>query len=379
MKLIYSSLIIFFSTGINAQFDSLIWDSIERTYLVHLPSGFNGSENLPLVIAMHGGFGSADNLQNQSQLGEKADEEHFIVVYPEGVQGGVFDIRTWNAGWCCGHASTTDVDDVGFINALLDKLIDDFPIDTDRIYATGMSNGGFMSYRLACELSHRIAAIAPVAASMSMVNCSPDRMVPVLDFHSYLDFNVPIEGGFGIGPSTHYSSPLDSVMNVWSDLNACQNENDTIISNNQFTHIAWTNCACNYQVEQYITEDGGHSWPGGQPTPLGDPGSNYINANDVMWEFFERYSLDCSPNAIDEVGLLSDVILFPNPANNTLFIRTEQNVSDLLVSIYDLMGNEMHSSKGHNEIDVSQLSNGTYILRIEMGEVVWNRKFLKVE
>ena len=151
MKLIYSILIIFFSTGINAQFDSLIWDSIERTYLVHLPSGFNGSENLPLVIAMHGGFGSADNLQNQSQLGEKADEEHFIVVYPEGVQGGVFDIRTWNAGWCCGHASTTDVDDVGFINALLDKLIDDFPIDTDRIYATGMSNGGFMSYRLACE------------------------------------------------------------------------------------------------------------------------------------------------------------------------------------------------------------------------------------
>jgi len=175
MKQLTSLLLLLITSQLSAQFDGFPWDGIDRTYLVHLPTAYDEAGNFPLVIAMHGGFGNAHNLQNQSQLSVTADDENFIVVYPEGVQGGVFDIRTWNAGRCCGFASTSDVDDVGFINALIDTLLANYSIDMNRVYATGMSNGGFMSYRLACEISDRIAAIAPVAASMSADVCDPIR------------------------------------------------------------------------------------------------------------------------------------------------------------------------------------------------------------
>ena len=165
-----------------AQYLGFSYDGYERTYLLHLPTGYDGIEPLPLIIAMHGGLGSADNLQSQSGLSNKADSENFIVVYPEGVKGGVLNVRTWNAGWCCGNSSSSNVDDVGFIDSLLDTLVDRYAIDTNRIYATGMSNGGFMSYRLACELSDRIAAIAPVSASMSVTGYIPSRPVPIIHF-----------------------------------------------------------------------------------------------------------------------------------------------------------------------------------------------------
>jgi len=181
----------FSSLQLKSQFQSLTWDRTDRTYLVHLPAGYDGTVELPLVIAMHGGTGNAVNIENQSQLSVKANQENFIVVYPEGVSRPVTNIRTWNAGWCCGFASSSEADDVGFINALLDTLIKNYSVDNNRIYATGMSNGGFMSYRLACELSYRIAAIAPVAATMSMTSCNPDRPVPVMDIHSFLDEAVP--------------------------------------------------------------------------------------------------------------------------------------------------------------------------------------------
>jgi len=156
----------------NARYDSIPFGGYDRTYLVHLPTGYTGTTDLPLIIAMHGGFGNAYNLQNQSQLSIKADAENFIVVYPEGLVGGALNISSWNAGWCCGWTSNNNIDDVGFINALLDTLIAHYSVDTNRIYATGISNGGFMAYRLACELSDRIVAIAPVAASMSMTTCA---------------------------------------------------------------------------------------------------------------------------------------------------------------------------------------------------------------
>ncbi len=212
--LCFSLLIILTTAGqVFSQYDSIFFDGRYRTYLLHLPSGYNGNDPLAMIIAMHGGFGSAANLQNQSQLSVKADASNFIVVYPEGVKSPL-KIRTWNAGWCCGWASRTNVNDVGFISALIDTLIEKYAVDAKRVYATGMSNGGFMAYRLACELPDKIAATAPVAASMSMTDCTPSRPVPVIHFHSYLDKNAPYPGGIGEGPSDHYNPPQDSVMNA---------------------------------------------------------------------------------------------------------------------------------------------------------------------
>ncbi len=365
-------------TYASAQYDSLAWDNLNRSYLLHLPETYNPSEEIPLVIAMHGGFGNAFNLQNQSQLSVKADEENFIVVYPEGLEGGVFNIRTWNAGWCCGHASATDVDDLGFVNTLLDTLIENYAVDTQRIYATGMSNGGFMSYRLACELSDRIAAIAPVAASMSMVNCSPSNPVPVLDFHSYLDTNVPYLGGLGTGPSTHYSPPLDSVLNVWSEINACEISNDTLAHNDQYTHIQWSTCSCNFLVEQIITTDGGHSWPGGQATPLGDPTSEFVHANDVMWSFFENFTLDCPPTSSTQQPTSTRVSFYPNPTTNTIYIETTNSNVSMQLTVFDTFGKLVMNKQTSTELDVSHLKQGTYILRIDLEDESFLEKFVKL-
>lgn len=363
-----------------AQYDSIPFGGYDRTFLVHLPTGYTGTTDLPLIIAMHGGFGNAYNMQNQSQLSVKADAENFIVVYPEGLEGGGLGISSWNAGWCCGWASNNNIDDVGFINALLDTLIVQYSIDTSRIYATGMSNGGFMAYRLACELSDRIAAIAPVAASMSMTTCTPQRPVPIISFHSYLDTNVPYDGGVGSGTSGHYNSPQDSILNAWSAMNACSTTNDTVINNSQFLHRKWSNCDCETEIEQYVTQDGGHSWPGGNQTVFGDPVSNFINANDLMWPFFQQYSLDCDPlSVIDSHIENSKVVIYPNPTSGHINIQTDVDYQEIEVTVFNLLSEKILSLKNQNVIDLKSIPSGTYFLIIETDDFKETHKIIKLK
>ena len=349
-----------------SQYDSIVFDGRNRTFLLHLPSGYTGNDPLPMIIAMHGGFGSASNLQNQSQLSVTADKENFIVVYPEGVKSPL-GIRTWNAGGCCGYASLTDIDDVGFISALIDSLADRYAIDTQRVYATGMSNGGFMSYRLACELPDKIAAIAPVAASMSMVTCNPSRPVPVIHFHSYLDMNVPYQGGIGDGPSDHYNPPQDSVLSAWSEIDNCGIEKDTVVNNDEYTHTQWRNCDCSYEIHHYITRDGGHSWPGGQQTITGDPVSAYINANDLMWAFFQQYSLDCKlVTALDVSHEKRSIFtVYPNPTNGRVYIHAPK---DTPVTVIDFSGKIIIKNSYKRVIDLAGKPSGLYFFLIKTEE-----------
>ncbi len=363
-----------------AQYDSIPHGGYERTYLLHLPTGYSEADSMPLIIAMHGGFGNAFNLENQSQLSVKADAENFMVVYPEGVEGGFFNISSWNAGWCCGYSSSSNIGDVGFINTLLDTLISKYSIDTNRIYATGMSNGGFMSYRLACELSARIAAIAPVAASMSMTTCTPVRPVPVIEFHSYLDENVPYLGGIGSGPSDHYNPPQDSVLNVWANLNSCSVINDTVLDNAQYTFIIWRDCDCNSEIQQYITQDGGHSWPGGMQTATGDPVSNYINATDLMWTFFKQYSLDCTTSSIEETYYSGiDFELFPNPSTGIVKLRISGSVADFTATVYNHQGRLILSSENSEVFNLTDQPAGVYIIIIRTENQVLTQKIIKTK
>jgi len=363
-----------------AQYDSIPFGGYDRTFLVHLPTGYTGTTDLPLIIAMHGGFGNAYNMEDQSQLSVKADAEDFIVVYPEGIKGGTLNISSWNAGWCCGYASNNNIDDVSFINALLDTLIDQYSIDTNRIYATGISNGGFMAYRLACELSNRIAAIAPVAASMSMTSCTPQRPIPIISFHSYLDTNVPINGGVGSGASGHYNPPQDSVLNAWADMNSCSVLNDTIIDNSQYTEINWNICDCNVEIQQFITQDGGHSWPGGNPTQLGDPVSVHINANDLMWDFFQQYTLDCDPTSSNNHCRQENKIqIFPNPTNKIIYIQTSTHRDKIKVSVFNNQGQEILRVIDQTEIDLGNLPYGILLIKIEIDNKTQTEKILKTE
>jgi polyhydroxybutyrate depolymerase len=369
------------SVSLQAQYDSIVHDNYDRTFLLHLPTGYTGTTHLPLIVALHGGFGNAYNIESQSQLSIKADLENFIVVYPEGIAGGILGITSWNAGWCCGYSSNNNIDDVGFINKLLDTLIDQYLIDTNRIYVTGMSNGGFLSYRLACELSHRIAAIAPVAASMSIVNCNPQRPVPIISFHSYLDTQVPYIGGIGDGPSSHYNSPQDSILNIWSDKNYCLSSNDTIINNPEYTNVKWTNCDCETEIHQYITQDGGHSWPGGIQTAIGDPVSNFINASDLMWNFFQQHTLDCEIVSVEKQNIQErpTIQIFPNPTNSKINIQSSVNWSSIKVSIFNTQGQEILCVMGQTEIDISNLTDGLLFIKIEMDNIIRTDKLLKTD
>jgi polyhydroxybutyrate depolymerase len=176
-------------------------DGRSRAYFVHLPPGYTGKQPLPLVLVLHGATESPEGVEELSGMSLKADKENFIAVYPRGT-GRLSNVPTWNSGNCCGYALMNHVDDVGFLRALIEKLGHDYVVDPKRIYVTGISNGGMMTYRAACELSDKIAAIAPVEGEQN-VDCRPGSPVSVIVFHGTADHLVPFDGGttpFQIGP-----------------------------------------------------------------------------------------------------------------------------------------------------------------------------------
>lgn len=364
-----------FPTSIFAQYDTIQHDNLDRSFLIHLPDGYTGTDSLPMIIAMHGGIGSAANLQNQSLLSEKADEENFIVVYPQGVKNNL-GIRTWNGGYCCGYAVNQNIDDVGFLSKMIDTLLEAYAIDEKRIYATGISNGGYMAYRLACELSDKIAAIAPVASSMGLDNCSPGREVPIIHFHSFADSNIPYQGGYGDGPSNHYNPPLDSVLNAWSTHNDCSMNNDTISTSDMVTFIKWSNCVCQTEIHYYISEDGGHSWPGGTATIIGDTVSVYLNANDLMWDFFQNHSLDCNTIGLEEYFPKEELILSPNPNSGKFNIEIPQGLDNFTIQVFNSEGILVFTDRNNSLINLSKLSQGMYFLFLESEGKSWKQRII---
>jgi polyhydroxybutyrate depolymerase len=269
-------------------------DGRARTYLLNLPPRYydRDSSVFSLVIGLHGTGGKASQFELDYGLTEKAKDEGFIVVYPEGVQSnGVLGVRTWNAGKCCDYANDNNVNDVLFIRELIDKLVAAYRINSKRVYVTGMSNGGMMAYRLACEMPDKIAAIAAVSSTMIVAEpCHVSRPVPVLHMHAMLDTKVPYAGGVGIGG--YYFPPVDSVLNAWSSENACAVAGEVVVDNADYRFTRWSACDGGVTIECYLTRDGGHAWPGGsRSSAWADTPSVAINANDLLWEFFERYEL----------------------------------------------------------------------------------------
>ena len=277
--------------------DSLVHDGKERTYHVHLPpSYYNTSDNLSLVIGLHGGEGSGAQFEKQTNLDDKADAEGFIIVYPDGLPNpNAPTIRTWNAGKCCGqNASTLNIDDVGFISDLIDKLKAKYRIDAKKVYATGHSNGAMLCYRLASELSAKLAAVAPNAGNFQMkTSYAPVRNVPVIHINSKLDQNVKYLGGMTVGPGGQYDPPVDSCLNVVASRASCTNAKQVVQTFTLYTIYEWSGCTPDsFEVLLYLTEDGGHSWPGGNKGNVSaDPPSNAFNNNDIIWDFFKKYSL----------------------------------------------------------------------------------------
>jgi polyhydroxybutyrate depolymerase len=271
--------------------ESITVDGIARRYTLVLPTQPPPSGAYPLIIAMHGGGGSAAQFEASSLLTPKADVTGYALVYPDG-SAGALGLQTWNGGECCGYAADANIDDVEFVREMVKAVSARHPIDPRRIYATGHSNGAIMAYRLACEAPDLIAAIAPNAGPLMTTACAPTRPVPVLHMHSKLDANVPYQGGFGIGISGVAYPSLEATMQTWVRLNACDATPITQVDPGRYTRVRWTGCATNASVEYVLTDDGGHSWPGGTPgRPGGDPPSSVLNANDAAIAFFDAHAL----------------------------------------------------------------------------------------
>jgi len=264
-------------------------DGRTRTYILNLPPDYYDTSGIPLVIALHGFGGSASQCEADYGITDKANRENFIVVYPDGVYGPA-GLGSWNTGTCCPVAQAENVDDVHFISALIDQLVDDYKVDPKKVYVAGMSNGAMMAYTLACDLSDKIAAITSVSGTLMVTSpCQPSREVPILHIHSALDVKVPYAGGIGMG--NHYFTPVDSAMGVWTALDSCDTP-PLVTENTGYTFTEWKDHNGKVAIDLYLTQDGGHSWPGGlKPRDKADPPSTAINATDLLWDFFQHYSL----------------------------------------------------------------------------------------
>jgi len=277
---------------------SLTVGGAHRTYLLHLPKGWDGKSPLPVVLNIHGSGGQASAQVTLTDLDAKADSAGFIVVYPEG-SGRFPGVHSWNAGSCCAYPHEKNIDDVGYIGAILDDLIRQYPIDTNRIYATGHSNGAMLTQRLACEMSDRIAAIAPVAGVLAVDSCRPSRPVSILEFHGTADQCVPYKGGAGKVPGTGNFIPVATSVEGWVKRDACPAEARETYRKGDVTCRTWGPCGAGTEVTFCTIEGGGHAWPGGATYPssryCGGVQTHDISANDAMWDFFQRHPLKGAP------------------------------------------------------------------------------------
>ncbi|MBX9849844.1 MAG: prolyl oligopeptidase family serine peptidase [Rhodocyclaceae bacterium] len=267
-----------------------------RLYRLHVPTSYRPGTPVPLLFALHGGGGSMDYQADDSSYGQitSSEKNGHIVVVPNGISR--FDsgkLATWNAGKCCGQARDKQVDDVGFIRQIVANLTRQLDIDPKRIYATGMSNGGMMAYRLACEMPDVFAAIAPVAGTDNTVACTPTRPVSVLHIHARNDERVLYEGGAGFGKRsqdavTDFKS-VPASLNEWLTHNSCAPTPQRVLDVAGAYCDRYNACKNGSEVQLCITETGGHSWPGGKKARAKEGPSQALSANDVMWEFFKRH------------------------------------------------------------------------------------------
>lgn len=267
-------------------------DGLERSYLVHAPDDAAASPR-PVMLVMHGGFGNAEGVEELYGMNAVAEREDFIAVYPNGPRIGTVVLRqrrTWNAGLCCGPAAEDDIDDVAFIRAMVDALVRDYGIDRDRVYASGMSNGGMMSYRLLCEAPDLIAAAVPVAGTLVLDDCAGGADVPLLHIHGAADDNVPVAGGVGGRALVDIDyRPLAETFAMLAEARDCA---EPVRSTDALgTEVSIYACADGAPIEVMILPGVGHTWPGAEPRTLQrNRYDGEFSANEAAWAFASRYS-----------------------------------------------------------------------------------------
>lgn len=257
-----------------------------RLYLLRVPAEHSSAHPLPLVLVLHGGGGNGKNAEEMTGF-TKAAEGRAIVAYPYGT-GKRFkeSLLTWNAGNCCGHALDAAVDDVAFLRQLIQTLKAQYPVDEHHIYVTGMSNGGMMAYRAACELSDLITGVGVVAGAMNVEACRPVRPLSVIVFHGRQDQHVRYSGGapeVTVDSHPRIDRSVAYAEAFWKDRNGCGNR--TVEKNGPVEKVAYICARAPLLVNSIDGE--GHTWPGGEKgTVFADPPTQEISASRAMLQFW---------------------------------------------------------------------------------------------
>lgn len=353
--------------------DSIFTGGVYRSYRLYIPAIYTGTTARPLIINMHGYTSNATQQQLYSHFEPIADTANFLMVYPNGTYSGTS--RFWNAG-----ISPLAVNDISFLSNLIDSLKAYYNIDLNRVYSTGMSNGGFMSHTLACELSNRIAAIASVTGSIFITqygtNCHPTRPIPVMQIHGTADATVPY-----LGNST--MQPIDSVVNYWVRKNNCNIiPTTTAVPNINVTdgctadHFVYSAGTSGSTVEHYRINGGGHTWPGA-PVTIGVTNQDF-NASKEIWRFFNKYKLNIPTSNNDLEDRNINFKIYPNPTESILNIEI-QNSDNAFIEITNILG-EITLAKQLKEsvINISSIQSGVYFITLKInGKYIAQQKIIK--
>lgn len=349
-------------------------DSLSREYILYIPATYNPATPSPLVLSFHGYTSNAQANYIYTRFYAIADTAGFILIHPQGTL--LNGVSHWNVGgWTLGST----VDDVGFVSTLLDTISSSYNIDQDRVFSTGMSNGGYMSFLLACQLSNRIAAVASVTGSMTPQtynNCNPQHPTPVLQIHGTADGTVPYEG------DSLWTKSINDVLEYWVNYNNCNSTPS--VSNvpdintadgSTVDHIVYgegDNCV---STEHFKVFNGDHDWPGVW-------GNMDIDASVEVWKFFAEYDINgligCGATTIAEnVIEQKEIQVFPNPASESITIVMDVPES-LDYYIYSATGAQVLSGMvdtNNKKIDISELNPGIYFLRLDSQTI----KLIKAE
>lgn len=350
--------------------NSFMHGGVSRTYIVYVPANYSPATPVPVLFNFHGYSSNASQQLFYGDFRAIADTAGFLIVLPEGTNDAS-GTSHFNVGW-----GGSSVNDVAFTSALLDTLINDYAVDETRVYSTGMSNGGFMSYHLACNLSSRIAAIGSVTGSMvaaTEANCNATHPTPIIEIHGTSDPTVPYNGQSGLSVS------IPTVLTHWATYNNC--DATAIV-----TPIANTNTTDGSTVErsEYLNGDncsevlhfkiigGGHTWPG---SAINIGNTNYdINASVEVWKFVSQFDINGKINC-QPVGLQEEVIsvgIYPNPVQDILNVNGVEADADYF--IYSVDGRLIQKGKVMNStVQVGNLEPNVYLFSINGNTI----KFVK--
>lgn len=350
---------------------SITHGGLQRDYILYLPAAYDGLTDVPLLFNFHGYTSNATQQMFYGDFRSIADTANFIIVHPEGTLDNS-NTTHFNVGW-----GGSTVDDVGFTSALLDTLISQYSINQNRVYSTGMSNGGYMSFRLACELSDRIAAVASVTGAMvptTLNSCSPSHITPVMQIHGTNDLTVPYNGAV-------WSSSVPDILNYWKIYNSLNPtpfiepilDVDPTDGSTVEREAYVDNNGCMI-VTHFKINNGGHTWPG---SPFDIGGTNYdIDASVEVWRFLSQFNIFGVINGCLSAGTneleTKRYSVYPNPSKNKLSITgLESEPTDVkLVSLTGGIVLELTLSKVNNSIDLSSLPEGNYLLKVGIENIL---------